>query len=27
LAFWAYTKQRKRSAAIQQQWKEDDWDV
>jgi len=27
LAVWAYTKQRKRSAAIKQQWKEDDWDV
>jgi cbb3-type cytochrome oxidase subunit 3 len=26
LAFWAYSKQRRRSAAIQQQWKEDDWD-
>ena len=27
LAFWAYTKQRRRAAAIKQQWKEDDWDV
>lgn len=26
LAFWAYSKQRRRSATIQQQWKEDDWD-
>ena len=27
LAFWAYTKQRRRSAAIKKQWREDDWDV
>jgi len=27
LAFWAYTKQRRRSAAIKKQWKEDDWEV
>jgi len=27
LAFWAYTKQRRRAAAIKQQWQEDDWDV
>ncbi len=27
LAFWAYTKQRRRSAAIKKQWQEDDWDV
>lgn len=27
LAFWVYTKQRKRAAAIKQQWREDDWDV
>jgi hypothetical protein len=26
LAFWAYTKQRRRSAAIKKQWREDDWD-
>jgi hypothetical protein len=27
LAFWAYTKQRRRSAAIKKKWREDDWDV
>jgi hypothetical protein len=27
LAFWAYTKQRRRTAAIKKQWREDDWDV
>jgi len=27
LAFLAYTKQRRRSAAIKKQWQEDDWDV
>lgn len=27
LAFWAYTKQRRRSAAIKKQWEEDDWEV
>jgi hypothetical protein len=27
LAFLAYTKQRRRSAAIKKQWREDDWDV
>jgi hypothetical protein len=27
LAFWAYTKQRRRSAAIKKQWREDDWDI
>ena len=27
LAFWAYSKQRKKTAAIQKQWREDDWDV
>jgi hypothetical protein len=27
LAIWAYTKQRRRSAAIKKEWREDDWDV
>ncbi len=27
LAFWVWKKQRNRSAAIKQQWREDDWDV
>jgi len=27
LAFWVFKKQRKRTAAIKQQWREDDWDV
>ncbi len=27
LAFWAYTKQQRRSAAIKKQWREDDWDI
>lgn len=27
LAFWVYTKQRRRAATIKQQWKEDDWDI
>ena len=27
LAFWAYTRQRKRAAVIKRQWKEDDWEV
>ena len=27
LAFWVYKKQRRRTAAIKKQWKEDDWDV
>ncbi|MEX2493314.1 MAG: hypothetical protein WD425_16300 [Nitrospirales bacterium] len=27
LAMWAYTKQRRRSAAIKKEWREDDWDV
>ena len=27
LAFWAYTKQRRRTTAIKKQWREDDWDV
>ena len=27
LAFWAYSRQRKKTAAIKKQWREDDWDV
>lgn len=27
LAFWVWKKQRRRSAAIKQQWREDDWDA
>ena len=27
LAFWAFTKQRRRSAAIKKQWREDDWNI
>ena len=27
LAFWAYTKQRRRTTAIKKQWREDDWDL
>lgn len=27
LAFWVWKKQRRRTAAIKQQWREDDWDV
>ena len=27
LAFWVWKKQRKRAAAIKQQWREDDWDL
>ncbi len=27
LAFWVYSKQRRRASAIKQQWKEDDWDI
>ena len=27
LAFWAFTRQRKRTAAIKKQWREDEWDV
>ncbi|UCH91229.1 MAG: hypothetical protein JSU60_00460 [Nitrospirota bacterium] len=27
LAFWAFARQRKKTAAIKQQWREDEWDV
>ena len=27
LAFWVYNRQRRRAAAIKQQWREDDWDL
>jgi len=27
LAFWVFKKQRRRTAAIKQQWREDDWDL
>jgi hypothetical protein len=27
LAFWAFTRQRRRTAAIKKQWREDEWDL